>query len=164
MTLEQVAQAADLTKGFLSQLERGLSKASVASLRRICAAIDIPVSAVLEAPRPGPVAIDDAQELSFGGTGALDRLLTPPDFPGFQVLHATVEPGGYSPRGGRSDPNGSHFVLVLDGTFELVVNDQPYCLSPGQSITFTGTDRYSWRNPSEDISTRLVWVLSPPEI
>ena len=42
MTVAALAQASGLTKGFISQVERGLALPSLDSLRRIAAALDIP--------------------------------------------------------------------------------------------------------------------------
>jgi transcriptional regulator with XRE-family HTH domain len=164
ISLASLAGQTGLTKGFLSQLERGLSQASVASLTRICAALEIAPGAMLDPLPEGPVSPAEAPELSFGGEGARDRLLTPAGFPGIQVLHATVQPGGHNAGTGTSRPEESHFLLVLRGTFTLQLNGTPVPLSAGKSITFRGTDSYSWANLSADTPCEVLWVLSPPAI
>ena len=164
VTVAALAEQAGLTKGFISQLERGLSQASVTSLQRICAALDLPPGAILDPLPEGPVAPADAPEISFGGQGARDRLLTPAGFPGFQVLHATVQPHGRNLGTSAPRPDQSHFVLVLHGTFTLTLNGAANKLTAGQSITFRGTDTYSWANPSPDTPCEVLWVLSPPEL
>ena len=166
ISLAALAGQTGLTKGFLSQLERGLSQASVASLTRICAALEVAPGAMLDPLPAGPVSPAEAPELSFGGEGARDRLLTPAGFPGIQVLHATVQPGGHSPGAGAGTgrPEESHFLLVLRGTFTLQLNGTAVQLSAGQSITFRGTDSYSWANLSADTPCEVLWVLSPPAI
>ncbi len=164
LSLAALAAQTGLTKGFLSQLERGLSQASVASLSRICAALRVSPSALLDPLPPGPVTPSEAPELSFGGQKARDRLLTPAGFPGFQVLHATVEPGGHNPGTGPRPPDQSHFVIVLSGEFVITLNGTDQRLATGQSITFRGTDRYSWANPSTHTPCEVLWVLSPSEI
>jgi transcriptional regulator with XRE-family HTH domain len=164
ISLASLAGQTGLTKGFLSQLERGLSQASVASLTRICAALEIAPGAMLDPLPEGPVSPAEAPELSFGGEGARDRLLTPAGFPGIQALHATVQPGGHNAGTGTSRPEESHFLLVLRGTFTLQLNGTPVQLSAGKSITFRGTDSYSWANLSADTPCEVLWVLSPPAI
>jgi transcriptional regulator with XRE-family HTH domain len=168
ISLASLAGQTGLTKGFLSQLERGLSQASVASLTRICAALKVAPGAMLDPLPEGPVSPAEAPELSFGGEGARDRLLTPAGFPGIQVLHATVQPGGHSPGTGTGTgtgrPEESHFLLVLKGTFTLQLNGTAVHLSAGQSISFRGTDSYSWANFSADTPCEVLWVLSPPAI
>ena len=64
-TVAEVAEAAGLTEGFLSRLERDRATASVAALVRLCAALDLAVGgaparvlwvvspALSEPPRPG---------------------------------------------------------------------------------------------------------------
>jgi transcriptional regulator with XRE-family HTH domain len=164
ISLAALAEQTGLTKGFLSQLERGLSRASVASLRRICAALEVPPSAMLDPLPEGPLATAGAPELHFGGQGARDRLLTPAAFPGFQVLHATVQPGGHNPGTGTSRPQESHFILVLRGSFVLELDGTAHRLHAGESLSFRGTDPYTWRNPDSDAPCEVLWVLSPPEI
>src|SRR5262249_47010548 len=143
VTVAALAERAGLTKGFISQLERGLSQASVASLQRICAALDVPPGTILDPLPQGPVPPAHAPEISFGGQGARDRLLTPAGFPGFQVLHATVQAHGRNLGSGAPRPDQSHFVLVLHGTFTLTLNGAAHELTAGQSIAFRGTDAYS---------------------
>lgn len=163
-SLAALAKQTGLTKGFLSQLERGLSRASVASLTRICAALDVLPSAILDPLPPGPVAPTDAPTLSFGGLGAEDRLLTPAGFPGLQILHATVEPGGHSSGNGTSHPEESHFVFVLRGRFTVTLNGGSHQLRAGESLAFRGSDTYAWSNPSARSPCEVLWALSPPQI
>ena len=110
MSLSKVAERAGVTKGFLSQLERGLSRASLASLRRIADAIGIGLTELLDTGR-GPRDATSAPTV-HGGRGATDVLLTPIGHPPFQVLHATVVPGGHSAFGVVGERE-SHFVHIL---------------------------------------------------
>lgn len=160
LSLSQVAERADVTKGFLSQLERGLSRASVASLRRIADAVGIGLAELLDTGRR-PRDVTNAPTV-HGGPGATDALLTPIGHPAFQVLHATVEPGGHSDFGAVGEQE-SHFVHVLDGRFELRVDDNTHVLEAGQSLAFTTPCAYGWRNPSEQ-AVSVLWVFSPPAL
>jgi transcriptional regulator with XRE-family HTH domain len=54
MTADALANASNLSKGFISQVERGLSNPSLDSLERITAALDIPLTALLEASEQAP--------------------------------------------------------------------------------------------------------------
>ena len=164
LSLAAVAEQTGLTKGFLSQLERRLTQASVASLTRICAALEVSVAAVLDPLPPGPVAPARAPELLFGGHGVRDRLLTPAGFPGFQVLHSTVAPGGHNPGEVPRVPGESHLVLVLRGSFVVELDGVAQRLCAGDSLTFRGSSHYAWSNPSADTACELVWVLAPPQL
>ena len=48
-TMAEVAEQTGLTKGFVSKLERDLANVSVASLIRLCEALDISVGSLFEA-------------------------------------------------------------------------------------------------------------------
>src|SRR5947208_11394138 len=78
-TLREVAEAAGVSESFLSQLERGRSNASVASLQRLAAALGIEVSDLFAAeglPRPRVLRRDARQPMVWGHLGR-KSLLTP---------------------------------------------------------------------------------------
>lgn len=149
-----------MTKGFLSQLERGLSHASLATLRRIADAVGMDLAELLADPQ-GPRDVSKAPTVQ-GGPGALDALLTPVGHRDYQVLHATVEagsPGSFGPEAGRE----AHFVYVLEGQVELRVDSDVHLLGASESMAFMTPCSYGWRNPT-DRAARVLWVFSPPAL
>jgi len=79
LTLEDVAEASDITKGFLSKIERGLASASVAALLRICAALDVPLATLFASDSAGEVVRrGHYPSIDFGGQDLSEYLLTPP--------------------------------------------------------------------------------------
>lgn len=160
-SLATLAAATGLTKGFLSQLEHGRSRTSVASLTRICAALGVAPGALLDPLPAGPVTPRDAPPVSFGGTGTEDRLLTPPGFGAFQVLHTTVASGGHSTGETPMAPEEPHFVHVLRGAMTFALAGEAHRLRRGESLAFTGADLDGWRNEGDE-ACELLWVLAPP--
>ena len=73
-TLKTVAERADLSESFLSQVERGRANASVASLRRIAAALGVNVADLFEpngsTARPRVLRREARPNLAFGTLGA----------------------------------------------------------------------------------------------
>jgi transcriptional regulator with XRE-family HTH domain len=159
-TLTETAARAGLSKGFLSQLERGRTHASVATLRRLATVLQVGLPDLLADPDdPNRAAVRPKVSRSHS-TGA-DRLLTPSGLPGFQVLESTVPPGGAS-AGAVVDPvPTAHLLLIREGTFTVRIDGSPYRLQPGDSLAFVSPPAYAWRNDGSE-STRLVWVLAPP--
>ena len=92
-TLEQLATAAGLTKGFLSRVERDETSLSVASLITICEVISINPGSLFSAPDVELVRRDSAPAINLGGTGVAEKLMTPRGQPRVQVVHTTAEPG-----------------------------------------------------------------------
>jgi transcriptional regulator with XRE-family HTH domain len=88
------AERAD--QGFVSKLERDLASVSVASLIRLCTALDISAGSLLQPP-PGEVIRHDAYPpINFGGSGVREYLLTPSGEKRMQAILSDIEPGGGS--------------------------------------------------------------------
>jgi transcriptional regulator with XRE-family HTH domain len=161
LTIEELATATGLTKGFLSQVERDLANTSVGSLLRICGALDIRVGDLFdEEPEPVLVRAGEGAAIQFGGEGASDALLTPRANRALQVIHATVAPGGHSGERGYATPSEAQFVHVLRGEFELTLGGEVFAMRAGDSITFGGREARSWRNPGRG-RAEVLWVITP---
>jgi transcriptional regulator with XRE-family HTH domain len=163
LTIEQVAKATGLTKGFLSQVERDRANVSVASLLRICDVLGIRVGELFDDDQFGLVPADERLAFHFGGTGVRDFLLTPRSNRRIQVLHSTVAPGGNNEEEGEPayrTISDAQFIHVTKGEFEIILDGEVFRLRTGDSLTFTGRERKTWRNPSGE-DTELLWMLTP---
>ena len=159
-SLTETAAQAGVSKGFLSQLERGRTHASVATLRRLAAALEVPLADLLADPDPTDRSAL-RPKVSRYHPQAPDRLLTPNGLPEFQVLDSTVPPGEGSAGAVTDAVPTAHLLLVRQGTFTVRIDGTPYRLQPGDSLAFASPPHYAWRNEGAE-PTRLVWVLAPP--
>src|SRR5437899_4703370 len=78
-TLREVAERAGLSESFLSQVERGRSSASIASLRRIAEALGVSMADLFQPSgltQPRVLRRDERPTLAFGILGR-KMLLTP---------------------------------------------------------------------------------------
>jgi transcriptional regulator with XRE-family HTH domain len=82
LTIEQVADATGLTKGFLSRVERDLTSPSVASLVTLCQVLSISIGDLFAAPETH--LTKDRRAAADSPFGAAD-----PDYPG---LHRAARP------------------------------------------------------------------------
>ncbi|NRQ32600.1 helix-turn-helix transcriptional regulator [Nonomuraea sp. NN258] len=163
LTIEQLAKATGLTKGFLSQVERDQANVSVASLLRICEVLGIRVGELFDEDQFGLVPAGERPALHFGGSGVRDLLLTPRSNRRIQVIHSTVAPSGNSED--DAEPayrtiSDAQFIHVLNGEFEITLDGRRYHLRAGDSLTFSGRERKSWRNPAGE-DAELLWMLTP---
>jgi transcriptional regulator with XRE-family HTH domain len=95
-TLQTVAARSGLSESFLSQVERGRSNASIASLRRIADALGVTMADLFEPEAmPGPKVLksDDRPALQFGILGR-KLLLTPRPLHHLEVFQGELEVGG----------------------------------------------------------------------
>src|SRR5674476_992018 len=93
LTIDQVAEATRLTKGFISRVERDETSPSVATLLTLCQVLSLSVGSLFEAPETQVVALKDAPLINMGGSGAVERLVTPRGQSRVQVLHSTLQAG-----------------------------------------------------------------------
>ena len=160
LTIDQLAQATDLTKGFLSQVERDKAQTSVASLLRICDVLDIRIGSLFESPQPNYVPRDRRTRVQWGGHGVEEWLLSPSAETRVQVIEQLIEPGGGSGEEQYSMRSETEFVHVLAGQLEMSFEGETFRLKAGDSLTFAARDVHSWRNPGRR-QTHAIWVFSP---
>lgn len=159
-TLAEVASAAGITKGFLSKLENDQGGASVASLIRLCEALEVPVGSLFE-PTVGAVVRHDAYPpIEFGGEGMQEYVLTPRRERRVQALLSEIEPGGGSGDGHYILPTEVEFVFVLAGRLEIDLAGDTVVLGAGDALTFPGPTAHRFRAVADDV-TRVLWVFTP---
>ncbi|RIH88810.1 helix-turn-helix domain-containing protein [Calidithermus roseus] len=160
LTLEQLAKRSGLDKSFLSRLEREAAAASVASLLKVCAALGIQPGVLFEAPKTRLVRKDEAVAAHFGGVGVQDHILSRGLDGEVMVLRTEIAPGGHGGEEPYRFPANTDFITVLKGQLTVWVAEEEYRLGPGDSLTFSGRDPHTWRNPGPT-PTVVIWVLCP---
>jgi len=160
-TLDQLASAAGLTKGFLSRVERDETSLSVASLLTLCEVMSIDVGSLFSAPDVALVRRNEAPAINLGGTGVTERLMTPRGQSGMQLIHSSIEPEGHGGSDLYTINCEAETVYVLKGTLEMVFSDRTQRLTAGDALTFSGGEPHTWVNPSSSRGSEVVWVLVP---
>ena len=161
MTIEAVAQATGLTKGFISRLERDAASPSVASLVAVCDAIGLRVGALFDPPETAVVRAGEGRPISFGAAGAQEHLLTPGTQQQVEVLHSLLDGGGHGGAELYTLDCETEFVFVVGGRLDLVLADETVTLGAGDAMTFPGRTPHTWRNSSATTPCEVLWVLSP---
>ena len=151
LTLKALGRRAGLSHPFLSQLERGLARPSVASVERIASALDVPVSALWAERRP------EAARLVRADEGAVTS--------GWRELPL----GGRAMRvrewsgGARTWPDeaetvvGEVLLYVVRGEVEVDLDGTVHELAAGDALIFDGAVSHRLRR-SGAASTRALYV------
>lgn len=160
-TLDQLAAASGLTKGFLSRIERDETSPSVASLVTLCQVMSLEVGSLFAAPQVALVRRSEAPAINLGGTGVADRLMTPRGQAKLQLVHSSIEPGGSGGQDLYTINCEVEVLYVLKGTVELVLSDRRQKLTAGDALTFAGGEPHSWVNASRTRPAEVIWVLVP---
>jgi transcriptional regulator with XRE-family HTH domain len=159
MTIDQLASAAGLTKGFVSRVERDMTSPSVDSLVRMCQVLRLDVGDLFRGPGGVEVVrLEDAPRIDLGGQGIEEQLLTPADERTVQVLRARVAPGGRGEEPMYSMDCETEVLHLVSGRFRLLVPGRTFELAAGDTVTFPGAEPHTWENPGEEEAV-LLWIL-----
>src|SRR3981189_2083185 len=160
LSLAQVARATGVSIGFLSALERGQMRSSIATLRRIARFYRTNILSLFETAGNNPRLVRPAQrKILETNAGVRMELLA--------WGTTTMEPHLFriKPRGGSGESyshEGEEFLHVFRGEFEIWLGDaEHYRLKTGDSLYFESTTPHRWRNPGR-IEACLLWVNTPP--
>ena len=163
LTLREVAEAAGVSESFVSQLERGRSNASVATLQRLAGAVGIEVSDLFaDELRPGPRVLrrQERQLLEWGLLGR-KALLTPKPFHSLEVVAAAFDPGGSTGDEPYTHGDSEELLLVLAGRVHLQLGSELLDLATGDSVNYRSSTPHRVSNPGNK-PAEVLFVISPP--
>ena len=163
-TLKTVADRADLSESFLSQVERGRANASVASLQRIAAALAVSVADLFEpngsSARPRVLRRESRPNLAFGTLGR-KFMLTPRPLENLQVILGEFDPGGSTGDEPYTHGDSEELLVILDGVVSLQLGPEVFELSTGDSIDYRSSVPHRLVNIGGD-PAEVMWIISPP--
>jgi transcriptional regulator with XRE-family HTH domain len=153
LTLDALAAATGLDKGYLSRLERGLKGPSIATVLKLSAALDVPVSQLFgEELSHDAVRIGRAEQRR---RNASFEVLTQTDG---ALAAFIVHLDGAGGQDGLLDHDGEELLLVLSGTIELRFADRGFVLEPGDCAQFAGHLPHRLRQIGERPASAMVAV------
>src|SRR5437868_4442387 len=162
-TLKEVAGAAGFSESFLSQLERGRSSASIASLQRLASALGVEVSdlfATDDLSRPRVLRHNARQLVAWGELGR-KALLTPKPFHSLEVVAAQFDPGGSTGDEPYTHGDSEEILLVVEGRVHVQLGTEVYDLRAGDSVHYQSSTPHRVSNPGEE-PAEVLFVISPP--
>jgi transcriptional regulator with XRE-family HTH domain len=162
LTMAEVAERTGLTTGFISQLERDLTSASLSSLYRICTALELRVGDLVDDVPAGRLIRRDEQARRSLAIGDAEHLLLSSSHERrFHVTESHIPPGGSAGEELYTLPADVELVYVLRGSLELRVRDDVHELEEGDTLTYSPRDPHTWRNPSETEEAVVLWTALP---
>jgi transcriptional regulator with XRE-family HTH domain len=162
-TLRTIADRSGLSESFLSQVERGRSSASIASLRRIADALGISMADLFEPDAvPGPKVIrrQDRPTLAFGVLGK-KALLTPKPLHHLEVFVGELEVGGSTGDQPYVHGDSEELVVVISGSVQLELGGELFDLERGDSIDYRSSTPHRVSNTGQEVA-EVMWIISPP--
>lgn len=163
MTIKELSQLSNLSSGFLSQLERNISDASISSLKKIAIALNVKVKDFFESNGEDSLVIrkNERRKLLIGDSKNVYELLAPNIIKKMEPICKKIKPEAQS--GIVEAHEGEEFVLVTQGTMQIHAGNQTYTLQEGDSLYFNANQPHSYKNIG-DIEAVCIWVVTPPSL
>jgi transcriptional regulator with XRE-family HTH domain len=162
LTLQGLAEAASVSVGMLSSVERGRKAATIVVLGRIAEGLGVPLADLVTEPDDNRVIVRRAADQDvIDEVEGWRRVILTPVVPGvnFEWIRSTLPPGcdaGQFP----AYASGSHeYVLVESGTLRLTVDDDTFDLGAGDSVYFAADVTHGYANAGEKACSYHVAAL-----
>ncbi|WP_338922919.1 XRE family transcriptional regulator [Pseudomonas silesiensis] len=161
-TLKELADKIGRSVGFLSQVERGLSRPTVADLTAISETLGVPTTYFYSLPKPMAlpwVTRPDERRTLYYADGITDILVSPKMRASFSMLESQLEPGASSGDRHMND-SSEQGGYVLEGELTLwLADDEPVTLQAGDSFQLASHAHCRYGNLSDRL-TRVLWVYT----
>ena len=160
LTLEELASRSELTKGFLSQVERNLTSPSISTLEDILEALGTDLSHFFRQEQEKKIVFhtadffEDEQEdykIEWIVPNAQKNKMEP--------ILLTLHPGCDSME--MVSHSGEEFGYVLKGSILLVKGNQTYRIKAKETFYIEGTESHYLHNPGS-VEARILWITTPP--
>lgn len=163
-TLKEVSDATGYTKSFISQLERGLKRPSLESLRKIAAFLEVPITTLMEDCNEAGEAKGDCTVLLpqmhsmirlSDQSPVLYETLTPDTgTQGLKGYVCHIAPGESS-SGKQVTHRHVECAYVMEGCMTALIGDAQYTVPAGGSIYVESSVPHNYRN---DTSSPLTLI------
>lgn len=161
LTQEELGSRADLTKGFISQVERNLTSLSVESLIGILDALDEKPSVFFSGSLDEKTVfkLKDRVDLEIDGIKAFQILVPAAQNRLLDPALVELAPGERTP---EEEPHeGEEFGFVFSGSVDLVLGGNPQRVKKGECFYYRATRKHYIVNKRKGLAV-LLWVSSPP--
>ncbi|MDD3599098.1 MAG: helix-turn-helix domain-containing protein [Firmicutes bacterium] len=161
MTIEELAEAAGLSTGLISKIERDLGNPSINSLRAISKALGVP-TAFFFARETGTsselISCNNKRVYTYPRSHVSYTAIISPVSDDFKVFMIEAMPGA---RGGKEATchQGFEQGMVIEGHLELTVGDRVFELGPFDTASFPSTVPHVWENKGSE-RCRSIWAIT----
>jgi transcriptional regulator with XRE-family HTH domain len=165
LSLREVADAAGITAGYLSLIERGAAVPSVVALGQIANALGVSLAQFFEDGRVENEAAQyvvrphERRVMVYPDTDIRHELLVPDFRRRIEAIISKIKPGTQSP---VYKHEGEDFGYVLKGCLQFWIEDDKHVLEEGTSISFPSRLRHYWIHPVDAEPAETLWAITPP--
>src|SRR5262245_32731577 len=147
LTVQQLAEASGLSKGFISQVENDRTSPSLATLRDLARALETSIAflVVEDDHKPHVVRERERPRYHFGGNGSSLEILSAQPKRNLELLMAELAPGA-STGGDRPNQQGEVCLMCVTGLVRVTCGDHSVMLEAGDSCHYDGRAPHTVEN------------------
>lgn len=147
LTVQQLAAASGLSKGFISQVENDRTSPSLATLRDLARALDTSVAYLVVEDDHIPYVVRRGQrpQMPMNGNGMHVEVLSAQPRRNLELLMAELPPGATVSQDGRRH-DGEECVVCLEGRITVSCGEHRLVLEAGDSCHYDGRAPHSVEN------------------
>lgn len=155
LTLNELAEATGLNKGYLSRIESGEKSPSIASLLKLSGSLEVSTSQLFgEEVGDDDIHVFRAKSAKARRPPALVTLSGNAPTPGLRAF--LLSPSDTFEDEKRAEHSGTEGAYVLDGSIELQFSDRVVTLNSGDYIQFPGHLTHQVRRTSPQATVLIV--------
>ena len=160
LTLEELASRSELSKGFLSQLERNLTSPSLVTLDNILEALGMSLSEFFKEENDDRIVFRDADfYVDTKEEHTIKWIVPNAQKHSMEPILLELPPGGKSFE--MSPTIGEEFAYVLEGTVVLLSDDKKFTVKKGETFYMKCNTFHHLENVKKKLA-RVLWVSNPP--
>lgn len=162
LTQEELADRTELSKSFISQVERDLTSPSIATLMDILQALGTDLKEFFNDEADTQVVFHDSdyfEKVDEDLKNKTEWIIPNAQKNRMEPIRVTLAPGG---RTYEDNPHeGEEFGYVLQGTVTIHLGQQTFRARKGESFYFPAKGRHYIENLTKGNAV-LIWVSTPP--
>lgn len=161
LTQEELADRTELTKGFISQLERGLTAPSLSTLVDIVECLGVSLADFFHEEDNLQIVFpkEDYFEKTDEAGNSISWLIATAQSRSLEPILLQLQPGQSMPI--DKPHEGEEFGYVLDGKIHVHYGDDTYTVRKGDSFIFPANRKHKISSACKKVSS-ILWITSPP--
>jgi transcriptional regulator with XRE-family HTH domain len=162
LTQEELADRCELSKGFISQLERNLTSPSIATLIDILQSLGTDLKEFFTDASEEQIVFHESdyfEKLDHELHNKIAWIIPNAQKNIMEPIRLTLEPGGSTYPDNPHE--GEEFGYVLTGGITVVLGNRTIKVKKGESFYFTPSATH-YLTAHEKTGATLIWVSSPP--
>lgn len=161
LTQEELADRSELSKGFISQLERDLTSPSISTLEDLLQCLGTTVSEFFAEDKEEEQVVfkdeDYFEKIDSELKNKIEWIIPNAQKNIMEPIRLTLEPGGETYPDNPHE--GEEFGFVLKGEITIHIGKKKYAAAKGESFYYTPDKKHHISTAS---GATILWISSPP--